>query len=151
MADPNELTAREKEVLALAWQCMDTDPKIDFTKLAQLGGYTPASANVTFGKIKRKLKAKAAGPSAVPDTPKKGAGGRPKTPKSGKRGATEEPAAAGTPSKKGKKATKPVNDDDEDEFVNLKVKKEEIASINGEADAFFKEATEYAGLGEGHN
>jgi hypothetical protein len=28
--DPNELTARESEVLALAWQCMDTDPKVCF-------------------------------------------------------------------------------------------------------------------------
>ena len=30
-ADPNELTARESEVLALAWQCMDSDPKVCFS------------------------------------------------------------------------------------------------------------------------
>jgi len=110
--------------------------------------YTPGSANVTFGKIKRKLKAKAAGAPAVPATPKKATGGRPKTPKSNKRGATEEPAAAGTPSKKSKKVTKPQSDDDE-EFVNFTVKKEEISDMNSGADAFFKEATEYAGFGEG--
>ena len=28
MADGNELTARENEVLALAWQCMESDPKV---------------------------------------------------------------------------------------------------------------------------
>lgn len=113
--------------------------------------YTPGSANVTFGKIKRKLKAKAAGAPAVPSTPKKATGGRPKTPKSNKRGATEEPATADTPSKKSKKAkkvTKPQSDDEE-EFVNFSVKKEEISDINSGADAFFKEATEYAGFNEG--
>jgi hypothetical protein len=34
--DPNELTARESEVLALAWQCMDTDPKVCFLDYAQI-------------------------------------------------------------------------------------------------------------------
>lgn len=34
--DPNELTARESEVLALAWQCMDTDPKVCFSTLRTL-------------------------------------------------------------------------------------------------------------------
>lgn len=28
MANPNDLTPREMEVLALAWQCMDSDPKV---------------------------------------------------------------------------------------------------------------------------
>lgn len=32
-ADPNELTARESEVLALAWQCMDSDPKVCFSNM----------------------------------------------------------------------------------------------------------------------
>ncbi|KAH6620452.1 hypothetical protein C7974DRAFT_234414 [Boeremia exigua] len=150
MPDSNDLTAREMEVLGLAWQCMDSDPKIDYTKLAQLTGYTPGSASVTFGKIKRKLKAKAAGSSAVSVTPKKAAGGipkTPKTPKSGKRGATED-AATGTPSKKGKKASKAVNDEEEDEFDNLPIKKEEVAEVNAIADGFFKEATAYAAFGD---
>lgn len=111
--------------------------------------YTTASASVTFGKIKRKLKAKAADPSADPETPKKGAGRKPKTPKSNKHGATEELAAADTPSKKGRKSKKSIKptDDDDEEFVKFTVKKEEVADINGGADAFFKEATEYAGFG----
>lgn len=113
--------------------------QVDYNKLAALTGYTPGSASVTFGKIKRKLKAKAAGPSATPATPKKTAAGKTKTPKSGKRGAIEE-AAPGTPSKKGKKGSEPTNDDVEEEFADFKVKKEEVADINGEADVFFKEA-----------
>lgn len=33
MSDPNDLTAREMEVLALAWQCMDNDPKVSTSSL----------------------------------------------------------------------------------------------------------------------
>ena len=106
--------------------------------------YTAGSASVTFGKIKRKLKAKAAGSSGAPlTTPKKPAAGKSRTPRSSKRGATED--ATGTPSKKGKKATKPANnDEDEEEFSIFKVKKEEVADINNGADVFFQEATAYA-------
>ena len=122
---------------------------IEHTNLAQ---YTPGSASVTFGKIKRKLKAKASGTSGgstAAATPKKAAALRvPRTPKSGKRGATEN-AATGTPSKKGKKATKPAaNDDDDEEFGNFDVKKEEVTDINNGADTFFQEATAYAAAGE---
>jgi hypothetical protein len=28
MADKNDLTTRENEVLALAWQCFDNEPKV---------------------------------------------------------------------------------------------------------------------------
>ncbi|KAF2632758.1 hypothetical protein BU25DRAFT_453942 [Macroventuria anomochaeta] len=146
MSDPTDLTPREMEVLALAWQCMDSDPKVDYIKLAELTGYTTASAGVTFGKIKRKLKAKATGSSKVPATPKKSgnAVGRPKTPKSGKRSATED-AAAGTPSKKGKKVSNPANnDEDDEEFGNFNIKKEEVVDISNGTDAFFQEANAYA-------
>ncbi|KAL7779588.1 hypothetical protein CFE70_009092 [Pyrenophora teres f. teres 0-1] len=37
-------TPREMEVLALAWHCMESQPKIDMNKLASLTGYTPGSA-----------------------------------------------------------------------------------------------------------
>ncbi|KAJ4384128.1 hypothetical protein N0V86_000973 [Didymella sp. IMI 355093] len=133
------------EVLALAWQCMESEPKIDNKKLAELTGYTEGSASVTLGKIKRKLKLKAAASTGVVNTPKKAATSRlARTPKSGKRGATED-AAEGTPSKKGKKASKPTNDEDDDEeFGEFKVKKEEVTDINTGADTFFQEATGYA-------
>lgn len=79
---------REMEVLALAWQCFESEPKvrnrggwnggpsslrlftqsladyapqIDIKKLARLTGYTEGSASVTIGKIKRKLKVHATG------------------------------------------------------------------------------------------
>ncbi|OSS44475.1 hypothetical protein B5807_10757 [Epicoccum nigrum] len=150
--DPNELTARESEVLALSWQCMETDPKIDFNKLAQLAGYTPNSASVIFGKIKRKLKAKAAGASSAPATPKKSTANTPKTPKtpkSGKRAAASE-AVDGTPSKRSKRAIKKpaAGDDDEDEeFGKFTVKKEEVADISTGADEFFlQQVDDYAGL-----
>jgi hypothetical protein len=29
MSDPNDLSAREMEVLALAWQCMESEPKVN--------------------------------------------------------------------------------------------------------------------------
>ncbi|KAF3045567.1 hypothetical protein E8E12_009972 [Didymella heteroderae] len=145
MPDPNDLSPREMEVLALAWQCMETEPRIDNKKLAELTGYTEGSASVTLGKIKRKLKAKAAGSSGVVDTPRKAAAPRAsRTPKSAKRGASDA-AAEGTPTKKVKKASKPANDDDDDdEFANFSVKKEEVDAINTGADAFFQENADYA-------
>ncbi|KZM19675.1 uncharacterized protein EKO05_0004077 [Ascochyta rabiei] len=148
MSNPNDLTTREMEVLALAWQCMESEPKVNIQKLAQLTGYTSGSASVTFGKIKRKLKGKAAGvTTSNPATPKRQTNNRgPRSaPKSSpKRGATEE-AAAGTPSKKGKMASKlAANDDDDEEFTTFTVKKEEVEDIANGADAFFQEAAAYA-------
>ncbi|KAJ4326337.1 hypothetical protein N0V94_000012 [Neodidymelliopsis sp. IMI 364377] len=150
MSDASDLSAKEMQVLALAWQCMETDPKIDFAKLAALTGYTPGSANVTFGKIKRKLKAKAAATSGVPvapKTPKKSTTAT--TPKSGKRGAAGiDGATADTPSKRSKKVSKPARDEDDDEeFATLKVKKEEIDDIAAGADVFFQEMNAYAEVG----
>jgi hypothetical protein len=100
-----------------------------------------------MGKIKRKLKAKAARSSGVVNTPKKTAGAS-KTPKSGKRG-TSEAAAQGTPTKKSKNASKPVNDDndDDDEFATFSVTKEEVNEINSSADTFFQD-NHYAAMGE---
>lgn len=198
MSDPNDLTTREMEVLALAWQCMETEPKVsDMTLLleapevneliltaspdqyqqastidwrtltflhlkasslsnfADTHQYTPGSASVTLGKIKRKLKLKAAASTgimpttntAVPATPRKArnnAAGQPKTPKSGKRGATNG-TDGDTPSKRGKKTSKSSNDnDDDEEFAAFSVKKEEISDIKNGADAFFQVATAFA-------
>ncbi|KAI4651279.1 uncharacterized protein J4E78_007970 [Alternaria triticimaculans] len=139
------LSAREIEVLALAWQCVDPQPKVDMVKLAALTGYTPGSASVTFGNIKRKLKNMAAGASEdSPATPaaKSRSGGRARatattsTPK--KRGAT---AAAPASASKRRAARQPTssneasaNDDDDDDDFGLngpKVKKEEPAFDDG--------------------
>ncbi|KAI4703173.1 hypothetical protein J4E81_002050 [Alternaria sp. BMP 2799] len=137
----DDLTPRENEVLALAWQCFEQEPKVDMNKLAALTGYTPGSAGFTMGKIKRKLKNKTAGISE--DSPAaKSRSGRPRTatatstPK--KRGAT---AAAPASASKRRAARHPTssneasaNDDDDDDDFGLhgpKVKKEEPAFDDG--------------------
>ncbi|KAF2440713.1 hypothetical protein P171DRAFT_106571 [Karstenula rhodostoma CBS 690.94] len=110
-------SAREMEVLALAWQCFESEPKIDIKKLARLTGYTEGSASVTIGKIKRKLKTHGGDAGATPAvTPKK-------TPKSGKRTAGTT-AVEDTPSKK-KKSKGGENDNvHPDEDFDFKVKPE---------------------------
>jgi hypothetical protein len=114
--------------------------------------YTPGSANVTFGKIKRKLKAKAAAASGAPvppKTPKKNTTTTATTPKSGKRGAVGiDGAVAETPSKRSKKVSKPArNEDDDEEFAAPKVKKEELHDIAAGADVFFQDMNAYAEVG----
>jgi hypothetical protein len=104
-------------------------------KLASLTGYTPGSASVTFGNIKRKLKQLGEGLAADgPATPKNGARkATGTTPKSSKRGATEDP----TPSKRAKKTpakkARDDTDDDDDEHFIPHVKKEEVADLNESA------------------
>ncbi|KAF2857028.1 hypothetical protein T440DRAFT_503612 [Plenodomus tracheiphilus IPT5] len=113
------LSAREMEVLALAWQCMDTQPKIDMQKLASLTGYTPGSASVTMGNIKRKLKVLGDSLSSnALTTPKKTGGGpgrgktgTPKTPTGTKRGATTNK----TPNKRQKKSGRQEQRDEEED------------------------------------
>ena len=110
--------------------------------LAALTGYTPGSASVTFGNIKRKLKNMAAGASEDSPPAKSRSGGRAKatantTPK--KRGATAAPTSASKRFKKGAAARETTssasdaNDDDDDDFGlnGPKVKKEEPAFNDG--------------------
>ncbi|KAF2877108.1 hypothetical protein BDV95DRAFT_601524 [Massariosphaeria phaeospora] len=146
MAEAVSFSAREMEVLALAWQCMESEPKIDIDKLASLTGYTHGSASVTMGNIKRKLKQHAASVGGAPVTPKKGSsGGRPKTtPKStGKRGASATGDADASPTKKQKgaapkkRAAANLSDDDE-EFGDFKIKGEEKDDILRTADDLFR-------------
>jgi hypothetical protein len=41
MTDSNDLSAKEMQVLALAWQCMDTDPKVrTLLSTETFGAYT---------------------------------------------------------------------------------------------------------------
>ncbi|KAF2007266.1 hypothetical protein P154DRAFT_614675 [Amniculicola lignicola CBS 123094] len=142
---PVAFTPREMEVLALAWQCMESEPKINMAKLAQLTGYTHASAGVTFGKIKRKLKIFAASsqPMDYASTPtKKGTTSTGAVPRSSaKRYATKpKSGAAGfgdeSPTKKSRKnggrmknGNRGGESDDDDEFKDVKVKKEEVGSL----------------------
>ncbi|EUC47043.1 hypothetical protein COCMIDRAFT_35346 [Bipolaris oryzae ATCC 44560] len=125
-------TPREMEVLALAWQCMETQPKIDMAKLGALAGYTPGSASVTFGKIKSKLKLLGESLQDTPGTPskstpkKKAATPASTTPRKRKNAAL---VADATPSKKGKMPMREEDDvEDDDEVIKCDVsgvKKEE--------------------------
>ncbi|OAL05847.1 hypothetical protein IQ06DRAFT_332238 [Phaeosphaeriaceae sp. SRC1lsM3a] len=154
-----QFSPREMEVLALAWQCMEAQPKIDMAKLASLTGYriassqTPGSASVTFGNIKRKLKLLGEGLAADgPATPKKGGGpGRAKaasTPRSaGKRNRKSEDGEE-SQSKKAKEgaARKPHNDSDEDDELSVpRIKKEELTDVTNGASDFFDQLQNAAG------
>ncbi|KAI4599541.1 hypothetical protein KJ359_001988 [Pestalotiopsis sp. 9143b] len=67
-----ELTAREVEVLAAAWQSFKSDPEVDIPKLSQLVGFqNPRSAANLMGQIKKKLSAmEANGDFSVAAVPK---------------------------------------------------------------------------------
>jgi hypothetical protein len=165
---------REMEVLALAWQCMDTQPKvrpssprlpssahtlltsrkkkINMDKLARLTGYTPGSASVTFGNIKRKIKLLGeALAEDGPRTPKKGGRGKSVgvTPK--KHGKNVD--ADATPSKRARKAAAVEDDndnagDDDDDDEDFELDRSEVKDeIKSEDKVRVKEeGTEYAGL-----
>ncbi|KAH7563490.1 hypothetical protein BM1_00537 [Bipolaris maydis] len=143
-------TPREMEVLALAWQCMETQPKIDMVKLGALAGYTPASASVTFGRIKSKIKLLGGslhdtpgtpGTPGMPgtpskSTPKKKAATPASTPRKRKNTAAAAAAAAAdaTPSKKGKMLRREDDVEDDDEVIKCDVpgvKKEEESEDYG--------------------
>lgn len=162
---------REMEVLALAWQCMETQPKvhtsippcnsltqpqIDMVKLGSLAGYTTASASVTFGKIKSKLKLLGQSLQDMPSmpgtpsksTPKKKAATPTSTPRKRKNTAA---AADATPSKKGKMPMREEDDvEDDDELIECDVpgvKKEEEMEDYG----FLSGIETYAVRGSGGN
>jgi hypothetical protein len=118
-------------------------------KLALLTGYTPSSASVTFGTIKRKLKA--LGDAAGPATPKNGSSKASTTTpsRSGAKRAAK-PAADDTPSKRAKKtapapphkakhpsAQDAAAADDDDELFAPAIKKEEVLELNVGANLYF--------------
>ncbi|KAF1958837.1 hypothetical protein CC80DRAFT_21013 [Byssothecium circinans] len=113
MSSQNTFSTKEMQNLALAWQCMLTDPKIDMEKFAQLAGYgSRASAATTFNNLKRKLKDLAGNSNAMPSstplgTPKKTFTAIPRTPKSGKRAAPAAGDDDESPTKKKKGAATP--------------------------------------------
>ncbi|KAI0121274.1 hypothetical protein BJ170DRAFT_714536 [Xylariales sp. AK1849] len=70
----NQLSDRELKVLAVAWQCLKTDPQVDMQKFFKPAGYgSVQSAQVCWGRLKTKLLAYAAdveglGPGSKPAT-----------------------------------------------------------------------------------
>jgi hypothetical protein len=132
--------------------CPSTNsPQIDMNKLAFLTGYTPGSASVTFGNIKRKIKLLGEGLAANgPTTPKKASGsGRGKagtTPKStGKRGADKDGESPTKRAKKGAAMKRSNDESDDEELFAPKVKKEESADITTGANDFYDQLQNASG------
>ncbi|RYP52025.1 hypothetical protein DL768_002708 [Monosporascus sp. mg162] len=79
MSGKKGLSARESELVAKAWQCLKTDPQIDFNKFAELCEYkNEATARVSWGAVRKKL-SEAAGvaPSGSAGSKRKAAGSKP--------------------------------------------------------------------------
>ncbi|KAF2160476.1 hypothetical protein M409DRAFT_59956 [Zasmidium cellare ATCC 36951] len=127
-----DFSEREKELMALAWQCFEEEPKIQFPKLAEMAGMTNAgSASNAWRNIKKKLATIAAGngngSADGVTTPKVKA-----TPKRKKKAANDDDDDAeetpakktkATPKKKAKKAAAEENgyeEDDDEEKPKVK-------------------------------
>ncbi|KAI1407893.1 hypothetical protein F5Y13DRAFT_120864 [Hypoxylon sp. FL1857] len=54
----DDITQKEAQVLALAWQCFKVPPEVDYEKLAKLAGYAnPKSVSNLLTSIKKKIAA----------------------------------------------------------------------------------------------
>ncbi|KAH8163051.1 hypothetical protein CIB48_g5174 [Xylaria polymorpha] len=108
-----ELSEKEKAVLANAWKCFDAEPKIDYKKLASIGGYTNINSvrNLVHG-AKKKLKT-----MGESDANGNGEGSAASSPKA----TTTKKSAAATP--KGKKRTGEEVNGNKDARTPKKLKK----------------------------
>lgn len=114
--------------------------QIDFDKLAPMCGYTVGSAKVTFGKLKRKMKAHAAG-EPNPTTPRKtAASGTPKS--TGKRKGAGAAGSRASPSKKAK-GNSVKQEDDEEEMKDLRIYKNETDDLLAGASKYLKPSEDY--------
>ncbi|KAI1463810.1 uncharacterized protein F4812DRAFT_232093 [Daldinia caldariorum] len=129
-----QFSAREMEVLAIAWQCFEVAPKINWDKLAKLAPFKNVStARSCFAPIKKKLALASgeitAAQTSEPSTPTKRGGKRKasveKTPRSGKKAKTAS------------KALSSFEEDDEEE-ANAKIK----AAIKADIEAQEKKEKE---------
>ncbi|OCK86085.1 hypothetical protein K432DRAFT_399681 [Lepidopterella palustris CBS 459.81] len=133
------LNPQHSRLLALAWQCFESEPKIDYEKLSRLSGYTVGSAKVTVGTIKRKMRIAAGEDVATKSSsPSKGDGVTATTPR--KRKSTTHGDEQGSSKKRGKKgqaAAAPANlDDDDEEFERSPIRKSEHDAILAGASAY---------------
>ncbi|KAI1499248.1 hypothetical protein F5X99DRAFT_411269 [Biscogniauxia marginata] len=121
-----QLTQRDLEILAAAWNCFDSQPTINWDKLAEIAGFKNASsARACFLPIKKKVlgntPASASGPSAptASTTMFQGSGGIGR-----KKGAS---SSANDISKGRAKKAKIVDDDMDDDESNVKDEDEKAA------------------------
>ncbi|CZT23329.1 uncharacterized protein RCC_09041 [Ramularia collo-cygni] len=132
------LTENDQRILAMAWHCFTELPKVDYAKLAEMGGYkTPASATTAYLNVRKKVLAGVPPPAAGATV--KSTASAPSTSKAAgkKRAATETPGEGSA--KRGRKSKAEMQtiavaqanaDDDEAEDV-----KETTETVN------IKEAT----------
>ncbi|KAI8959896.1 hypothetical protein F5Y11DRAFT_331564 [Daldinia sp. FL1419] len=118
-----QLTAREMEVLAIAWQCLEGSPKVNYAQLARRAPFKNATtARSCFAPIRKKLSLALGGLDGAkigePGTPTKGGGKR-------KAGAQKTPGSGKKAKATGKTCDVSLKfeeeDDDEDE-ANAKIK-----------------------------
>ncbi|KAM0717141.1 hypothetical protein Q7P37_006993 [Cladosporium fusiforme] len=104
MSNKNDLTDREKELLALSWLCFSEKPKPDYKKLAALAGMTnPVSASNAWAKIQKKITAQAEGVGNGSATPETGDTSKPTPKKRAKKGGDDDGGEDESPMKKAKK------------------------------------------------
>ncbi|KAK6953771.1 hypothetical protein Daesc_003733 [Daldinia eschscholtzii] len=124
-----QLTAREMEILAMAWQCIEGGPKINYDKLAKLAPFkNVTTARACFTPIKKKLALAsgelAAAQTGEPSTPTKGSGkrkaGAEKTPRSGKKAKASSKIHSGF-----------EDDNDDEDVTHAKIK----ANIKADMEA----------------
>ncbi|KAI1827590.1 hypothetical protein F4861DRAFT_535803 [Xylaria intraflava] len=121
----NVLSDKERTILNLAWKCLETSAKIDYNKLATLGGYTnPGSARNIFQAAKKKIFAEGDGNGAAADTEE----------------VTPSPAKKRATPIKGKKRQADADSDDEEEEVKKPVAKKTRRSSAGSKAAAAKAA-----------
>ncbi|KAI2619860.1 hypothetical protein GGS26DRAFT_572067 [Hypomontagnella submonticulosa] len=67
-----DITEKEAQVLATAWQCFKTQPEVDFHKLAGLTGYTNhKSVQNVLTSVRKKIQAAMEADGEAPATPAK--------------------------------------------------------------------------------
>ncbi|KAI7158154.1 hypothetical protein KC349_g5068 [Hortaea werneckii] len=139
------LSQKQMEYLALAWQCFETEPKIDYNKFYQIAHLASANSarelmRVTKKKLKEEYGALAATSGDPPGTPRSTNTNTPK--KAGKasgRNGGVSGSATGTPSAAGKKrGRKPkgyegngedVDDEEEEEEEGSPLKKGKMGGL----------------------
>ncbi|RYP04994.1 hypothetical protein DL765_009976 [Monosporascus sp. GIB2] len=79
MSGNKGLSARDSELVAKAWQCLKTEPQIDFAKFAELCDYkNEATARASWNVVRKKLmEAGGAAPSGTAGSKRKAASSKP--------------------------------------------------------------------------
>ncbi|KAK0250052.1 hypothetical protein B0A54_01824 [Friedmanniomyces endolithicus] len=126
------LTTKQMEYLALAWQCFESEPKVNYTKFAEVAGPKNARSAAELMRVaKNKLKAEYGSMSTgmqTTNTPTKNA-----TPVNGKKRARK---AAGEGEEGGEEHADGDGDEDDEEGSRMKkgkgAKVKEDAAVKGE-------------------